>query len=137
MDSWQHKLKSFKIPDQMKLSVVSGQVDLGYHSSFFNDSKLSPKSIKVSVILERIIKMEGIPKNMLTLKSLSFPELLNKELATHVVVGVQHGSRIAITLDLELKEDQDRLNSSAELRTLAAKVASPEKRGYTNTNVHE
>ena len=79
--------------------------------------------------------MEGIPKNMLTLKSLSFPELLNKELATHVVVGVQHGSRIAITLDLELKEDQDRLTSSAELRTLAAKVASPEKRGYTNTEL--
>ncbi len=116
----------------MKLSVLSGQVDLGNNSSFFNDVKQSLKCIKVSIFLQKVSKVEGIPKHLLTLKSLDFPELLTKDLATHVVVGVQHGRCATINLELELKEEQDRMSSLAELRTLAAKVASPEKRSYTN-----
>ncbi len=124
MESWSHKLKSLNVPEQMRLSVLTELVDLKRFGNFFKEEKEYQRSIKLSIILEKPIRLEGIPKHLLAIKSLDFPEMLSKEQeATHVIVGVQNGRRAMINMEMELKEDQEPLSCLGELKTLARKVS--------------
>ena len=119
METWSHKLKGLNVPEQMKLSVLTELVDLKRFTNFFNEEKESQRSIKLSILLEKPISLEGIPKHLLAIKSLDFPELLSKEQATHVIVGVQNGRRAIINMEMDLKEDQEPFSCLGELKTLA------------------
>ena len=109
----------------MKVSVVAGQPDLGAWKTFFNEEKESQNSVKVSIIIEDSVEKQGLPQHLLTVKHIDYPEILNKNIATHVIVGVQIARRIIISCEIRLKEEQDRNQALADLKFFAKKMTMP------------
>ena len=72
MDSWSHKLKSLRVPEQMRLRVLTNLVDLKKFAAFFNEEKESQMSSKLSMVFEKKSNLEGLPKHLLAIKSLDF-----------------------------------------------------------------
>ena len=109
----------------MKVSVVAGQPDLGAWKTFFNEEKESQNSVKVSIIIEDSVEKQGLPQHLLTVKHIDYPEILNKNIATHVIVGVQIARRIIISCEIRLNEEQDRNQALADLKFFAMKMTMP------------
>ena len=99
-------------------------VDLKSFGKFFTEEKQSQKHVKVTIVLEKSLKLESLPKHLITINTIENQDVLSKGYATHVVVGAQYGKRAIVSLVLKLNENQDKLITLEELRNLAVSVVN-------------
>jgi hypothetical protein len=115
-DTIQAKSSSLRIDDDMKLSVMSGMVDLKGAAEFFCDRNYSEEKCRVFFQCTSTTHNDELTMN--DLGDIQFPYLLNGQEVTHVVTGLDYGANVFLVFDRSIGEGEamDKISASMEAK---------------------
>lgn len=99
LNTIEEKMSILDVRAEAKLSLMLGRIEVSGSAKFFNDKKHSSRSVKVS--LANLVKSEYEQINLSgrTLRRLIDVDMLKVIDATHVVVGIQWGGNVFISVE--------------------------------------
>ena len=104
-DSLQDKCSSLGIEDDLKLSLMSGMVDVKGAAEFWGDRKSSERQCRVTLLCKLITHFELLARD--ELGDVENPDLLlSNPDATHIVTGLVYGSNTFFVFDRFLKDGE-------------------------------
>ncbi|KAJ6223142.1 hypothetical protein RDWZM_001687 [Blomia tropicalis] len=99
MDTLSEKFRVMDISGELKVSILSGLFKLQGSGRYFKDTKKSYKSAKASLIQSISTEYEEISITDKNIKTLVNMDVLEQIDATHVVVGIQWGGKVLISVE--------------------------------------
>lgn len=127
LNTLDEKLSALSVAAELKISVLCGLIQVGGSGKFVNDKKHSSKSVQVSLAANMLTEYEHVDFTNKNERKLIDMDILAEVDATHVVVGVQWGGNVFISVEdsnYEGSEYQSVQGSlSAKLEMLFASVS--------------
>lgn len=102
------KLQSLDVQAGFKLSVLSGLIEVSGSGRYVKDTQRSTKSAKVSVANFVMTEYEQFDVAGIDARKLINLDILAKIDATHVVVGIQWGGNVIVSVEDYNTEDKDK-----------------------------
>ena len=104
-DSFNQKALHLGADDDLQLSLLSGLMQAEGAAQVLYDHKTSKNMSRVTVNYKSISTFEQLTMDQLGM--VEFPEVFEKDMATHVVTGVMYGAEAFFIFDQEVGKDQD------------------------------
>ena len=127
INTLEEKFRTMDIQAELKLSIMGGLFSLDGSGKFFKDTKRSAKSAKASLISSFSTEYEQISITSTEIRNLIDQDALEQIEATHVVVGIQWGGNVFISVEDNNYNDQDKQvvegNLNAKLQMIAAQIS--------------
>lgn len=121
------KLESLDVQAGLKLSVMFGFVEISGSGQYIKDKQQSSKSAKVSVANLVITEFEQIDFASVDGRKYIDLDILEKLDATHVVVGIQWGGNVIVSVEDFNSENKDKEvikgSLSGKLKALVATIS--------------
>ncbi|XP_035382086.1 verrucotoxin subunit beta-like isoform X2 [Electrophorus electricus] len=114
-DSLEDKAASMNICGSLKLSVLSGKVNVEGSAKYFNDNKKSTKQSRITLKYHVSTQFKQLTMDHLDHKNFKYTEVLNGEkdendVATHVVTAVLYGADAFFVFSRDLDSNEDKTN---------------------------
>ena len=124
-DTFWEKTSHLGVGTSMKLSLLSGMVNVDGAAKFLNDQKSSKKQVRVSLMYNSTTTFEQLRIN--ELGNFEFKDVIDKDTATHVVTGIIYGADAFFVFDRGVEDNE---NSKKVHEALKEKVGKlPDKIG--------
>ena len=127
VNTLEEKFRTLDIQAELKLSIMGGLFDLEGSGKFFKDTKRSGKSAKASLVSSFSTEYEQMSITGTEVRNLVDLDALEQIDATHVVVGIQWGGNVIISVEDTNYDDQDQQkiegNMQAQLQMLATQIS--------------
>ncbi|CAG2165607.1 unnamed protein product [Oppiella nova] len=116
LNTYKEKFNTLDITAEIKLSMLTGLIKLEGSAKFFNDKKQSYRSAKASLIHSMTTCYDHIVIHNTELKPMIDLDVLEQIDATHVVVGIQWGGNVFISIEDTNSDEQDNTKVEGNLR---------------------
>lgn len=119
-DSLQSKSSTLGVNGSLSLSILSGKVNVEGSGNYLKENKTSTKQERVTLMYKETKLFKQL--SMHQLKKVTYPQVINKGLATHVVTGILYGAQAFFMFDREVSEDENQQDIHADLVIMAKKI---------------
>jgi len=127
INTFEEKFRTMDISASIQLSMLGGLIKLKGSGKYFADTKSSAKSAKLTLVQSISTRYEKFSPTDDRLRAVLNTDVLTQVNATHVVVGIQRGGNVVITVEDMNKDNSDRQsiegNLSAAIKTLYANIS--------------
>lgn len=141
MNTLEEKLTTLNVQAELKLSVLGGLVQVSGSGKFLSDKKHSSRSVQVSLAASMLTEVESVDFTNKDEKRLIDMDVLEEIDATHVVVGIQWGGNVFISVEDSNYEGSDQQtvagSLSAKLEMLFASVSASGEVSVSDTLINE
>ena len=100
------KTNALDIEAGMKLSFLSGLVNVEGAAKYLSDSKTSKQQSRVVLKYETTTELKQLTMEHLGTGKIQSPEVFNTDIATDVVVGILYGAKAFMVFDKEVSKDE-------------------------------
>ena len=101
------KANALNIKGDLKLSVLLGLVTVEGAAKYLNDAKTSNRQSRVVLKYETKTKLKQLTMEHLGTGKIQYPEVLETDIATDVVVGILYGARAFMIFDQDVLKDDN------------------------------
>ena len=122
--SLKEKLENLNIKGELKLSILSGMVELSGAAKYLSHEKTSFRSVESSLLYKLTTVYERLELYNTELKSYISDDALRQTTATHVVIGIYYGANCAITATDEYSESKEQKEVEGNLKAHLEKLKS-------------
>jgi len=120
--SLKEKLENLDIKGELKLSILSGMVELRGSAKYLNHEKTSYKSVESSLLYKLSTVYERLELYNTELKSYISDDALRQTTATHVVIQIYYGANCAITVTDKNSESKEQNEVEGNLKVHLEKL---------------
>ncbi|XP_056374790.1 neoverrucotoxin subunit alpha-like [Hyla sarda] len=131
-DSFYDKSSALDLSGELKISVLSGMVNVGGSGKFLNDTKESKKQARVTLKYKRTTRFDQLSMKHLSYKNITYKEVFSKKIATHVVTGILYGAQAFFIFDQKVTNSEEVKDVQGKLEGMVMKIG--ELRGDVNVN---
>ncbi|XP_076854978.1 neoverrucotoxin subunit beta-like [Brachyhypopomus gauderio] len=116
-DGFEDKAAYMDISGSLKLSVMSGKVNVEGSAKYLNDNKKSTKQSSFTLTYHVTTQFEQLTMDHFANKKLKYTEVFDSDLATHVVTAVLYGANAFFVFNryLDSNEDKTEIEGSIKL----------------------
>ena len=107
LNTFEEKFQNLDVSAEMKLSILGGLIELKGSGRFFKDTKRSAKSAKASLVQTFSTAFDQISISSTSVKQSIDLDVLAQIDATHVVVGIQWGGHVFVSVEDVNADNQD------------------------------
>ncbi|CAB4014712.1 uncharacterized protein LOC110055875 isoform X2 [Paramuricea clavata] len=100
------KASALNIEASLKLSFLSGLVNVEGAAKYLNDTKTSKRQSRVVLKYETTTELKQLTMEHLGTGKIQYPEVFETDIATDVVVGILYGAKAFMVFDKELSKDE-------------------------------
>ena len=112
----QHKNDPLEIKGEIKLNIMCGLIkSLSGWAAHFYDKVSSSTQARIILSYHQETFFEQLTMNQLDFKSIEYPEILDKDIATHVVTGIEWGVNVAFIFNKQTTSEQNKTALEAQL----------------------
>ena len=104
-DTIQRKSSSLDLEGDLKLSFLSGLFEVNGAAKFINDKQSSEQQSRVTLKYSCTTRFEQL--TMESLGSIQYPQVLDDQQATHMVIGVTYGSEAFFVFDRTVSKNEN------------------------------
>ena len=117
-NTFKEKFDNFDISAELRVSILSGMLELEGSGKYFKDKKKIEKSTKVSLIQSFSTVVQSISFTDERIKELVDINMLTRlsNLATHVVAKIQWGGKVCISVEDTNFEDKEKQEIEGSLK---------------------
>ncbi|XP_056374791.1 stonustoxin subunit alpha-like [Hyla sarda] len=131
-DSFYDKSSALDLSGELKISVLSGMVNVGGSGKFLNDTKESKKQARVTLKYKRTTRFDQLSMKHLSYKNITYKEVFSKKIATHVVTGILYGAQAFFIFDQKVTNSEEVKDVQGKLTGMVMKIG--ELRGDVRMN---
>ncbi|CAF3105464.1 unnamed protein product, partial [Rotaria sp. Silwood2] len=91
----------------MKLSILSGLVDVSGSAKYVNDRKMTKRLERVTLKYSTTLRFEQLSMSHLDKKKMIHTDVLDQDVATHVVIGIVYGADAFFVFNRESSQNED------------------------------
>lgn len=121
-DSIEEKSHLLNIDGSLKLSLLSGLVNVRGAAKYLNDTKKSFKQQRLTLHYNSTTMFEELTMNHLASGNIAHYEAFDNDAATHVVTAVLYGANACFVFDREVSSDEDKTNIDGEVKAAFDKL---------------
>ncbi|XP_047665314.1 uncharacterized protein LOC113640201 [Tachysurus fulvidraco] len=139
-DTIEEKSKQLKVDGELKLSLLSGIVNVSGAARYFNDTKKSFIQQRLTLHYKTTNKFEHLTMTHLAQGQIHHHELFDHDIATHVVVAVLYGADAYFVFDKEMNLSDETKDVQGDVKIAADKLkflCSAGAQVELNMNEHE
>ncbi|KAJ1134736.1 hypothetical protein NDU88_001183 [Pleurodeles waltl] len=135
-DSLEDKASVLDISASVKASFLGGLVKVGGAAKYLKDTKTSKQKARVTLQYSTTTKFEQLTMEKLGPHNITYPEVFDHDLATHVVTGVLYGAQAFFIFDREFSSSDSKQEVHGDLTVAVKKIPtfSIEGKGKVNIN---
>ncbi|KAM4687430.1 uncharacterized protein O3C94_005965 [Discoglossus pictus] len=116
------KSSALKISASLKVSFLSGLINVGGSATYLNDVKSSRNQARVTLKYSRTTRFEQLSMDHLSTDNMTYHDVFDKGTATHVVTGILYGAQAFFIFDQEVSPSDNTLNVQGNLQTMIWKI---------------
>ena len=115
--------KSFglDLDSNLALNILGGLVDVSGSAKFLLDRTKSSRQARVSLVYKCTTRFEKLPKDIF-LKESIHKEVIEKQLATHVVTGILYGVDAVFVFDQDAKKKSNVMDVRSHLQGAVSRI---------------
>ncbi|XP_065150998.1 uncharacterized protein [Paramisgurnus dabryanus] len=121
-DSIEEKSKLLNISGSLKLSVLGGLINVSGAAKYLKDTKKSLKQQRLTLHYHSTTKFEELTMNHLAPKNITHFQMLDNDIATHVVTAILYGANANFVFDREVSSDEDTKTIEGEVKAAFDKL---------------
>ncbi|XP_057180141.1 verrucotoxin subunit beta-like isoform X1 [Triplophysa rosa] len=121
-DSIEEKSHLLNIDGSLKLSLLSGLVNVRGAAKYLSDTKKSFKQQRLTLHYHSTTKFEELTMNHLASGNITHYEAFDNDTATHVVTAVLYGANACFVFDREVSSDEDKTTVDGEVKATFDKL---------------
>uniref|UniRef100_A0A8C2D5C0 SNTX thioredoxin-like domain-containing protein n=1 Tax=Cyprinus carpio TaxID=7962 RepID=A0A8C2D5C0_CYPCA len=121
-DSIEEKSHLLNIDGCLKLSLLSGLINVSGAAKYLSDTKKSFKQQRLTLHYHSTTKFEELTMNHLASGNIAHYEVFDNDTATHVVTAVLYGADACFVFDREVASDEDKSKVEGELKAVFDKL---------------
>ncbi|KAA0716674.1 Stonustoxin subunit beta [Triplophysa tibetana] len=121
-DSIEEKSNSLNIDGSLKLSLLSGLINVSGAAKYLSDTKKSFKQQRLTLHYHSTTKFEELTMNHLASGNIAHYEAFDNDAATHVVTAVLYGANACFVFDREVSSDEDKTTIEGEVKATFDKL---------------
>ncbi|KAM4696218.1 stonustoxin subunit alpha-like [Rhinophrynus dorsalis] len=121
-DSISDKTTALKITASIKASVLCGLITVGGSAAYLHDTKKYKSQARVTLQYSRTTRFEELSMNHLGSHNITFNDMLDQGMATHVVVGILYGARAFFIFDQKVSSTEKIDDIQATLSSSITKI---------------
>ncbi|XP_026066531.1 uncharacterized protein LOC113048846 isoform X2 [Carassius auratus] len=121
-DSIEEKSHLLNIDGCLKLSLLSGLINVSGAAKYLSDTKKSFKQQRLTLHYHSTTKFEELTMNHLASGNIAHYEVFDNDTATHVVTAVLYGADACFVFDREVASDEDKSTAEGELKAAFDKL---------------
>lgn len=117
-------LNKLNVEGSMKLSLMAGLVKVDGSAKYLNQTKTDSRTVRVTLMFNVKTKQQHLQVSMADLCNYFTPDALENPNATHCVIGITWGARVAATFEeiLDSSEAADELQGQLSASLIKATV---------------
>ncbi|KAK2871445.1 hypothetical protein Q8A67_023972 [Cirrhinus molitorella] len=131
-DSIEEKSHLLNIDGCLKLSFLSGTVNISGAAKYLSDTKKSFKQQRLTLHYHSTTKFEALAMNHLASGNIAHSEVFDHDTATHVVTAVLYGADACFVFDREVSSDEDKSTVEGEVKAAFEKLKGISASGEIN-----
>ena len=105
-DTIEDKTSALNIEGSIKLSLLGGLVNIQGAAKYLDDRKTSSHHSRVVLKYETTTELKQLTMEHLGPGKVQYPEVLDQDIATDVVVGILYGAEAFLIFDQEVSKDE-------------------------------
>ncbi|KAJ1195938.1 hypothetical protein NDU88_005203 [Pleurodeles waltl] len=121
-DSIEDKTSALNMSASLKASILGGMVELEGAAKYVTEGKTSKKQARVTLQYSTTTKFEQLTMTQLGHRNISYPEIFDHNMATHVVTAVQYGAQAFFVFDREVSSSEKMKDVQGELKGAVDKI---------------
>uniref|UniRef100_A0A667ZBE7 SNTX thioredoxin-like domain-containing protein n=1 Tax=Myripristis murdjan TaxID=586833 RepID=A0A667ZBE7_9TELE len=121
-ESLEDKSSALNVQASLKISFLSGLVEVGGSAKYLKDNKISKNQARVTLTYKTTTKFQELSMKHLGSGKVKHQCVFDKGLATHVVTGILYGAQAFFVFDHEVSEKEDHQDIEGSLKTMVKKI---------------
>ncbi|RXN29631.1 stonustoxin subunit beta-like protein [Labeo rohita] len=121
-DSIEEKSHLLNIDGYLKLSLLSGLINVRGAAKYLSDTKKSFRQQRLTLHYHSTTKFEELTMNHLASGNIAHYEAFDNDTATHVVTAVLYGANACFVFDREVASDEDKSTVEGEVKAAFDKL---------------
>ncbi|XP_078075282.1 neoverrucotoxin subunit alpha-like [Mustelus asterias] len=106
-DSIEEKTSALDIVGSLKASVITGLMKLDGSAKYLNDIKRSKQQARVTLQYRTTTRFEQLTMSHLGRQNVTYPDVFDQGIATHVVTAVLYGAQAFFVFDQEIPSTEN------------------------------
>ncbi|XP_040290003.1 neoverrucotoxin subunit alpha-like [Bufo bufo] len=123
-DAVSDKSSALNVSGELKISLWSGMVEVAGSGKYFTDTKESKKQSRVTLKYLRTTRFDQLGMNHLCPKNITYKDVLEKGIATHVVTGILYGAQAFFIFDKKVSASKTNKDVQGQLKGMVTKIAN-------------
>ncbi|KAK8735371.1 hypothetical protein OTU49_005639 [Cherax quadricarinatus] len=107
-DSMEEKVSAFDVNSSLKLSLVSGMVEVSRSGKYLENKKYSDKQERITVHYKCTTRSEYMTMDQLGPGKVQYPDIIDEETATHVVTEILYGAHAFFVFERDCCSSHDK-----------------------------
>ncbi|XP_044148989.1 neoverrucotoxin subunit alpha-like [Bufo gargarizans] len=123
-DTVSGKSSALDVSGELKLSLWSGMVQVGGSGKYFTDTKESKKQARVTLKYLRTTRFDQLGMNHLCQKNITYKDVLDKGIATHVVTAILYGAQAFFIFDKKISNAETTKDVKGKITGMVMKIGN-------------
>ncbi|KAJ8362856.1 hypothetical protein SKAU_G00116870 [Synaphobranchus kaupii] len=129
-DSFSEKTKLMDVSASLKASFLAGLVEVGGSADYLSDKMSSMKQCRVTMQYKQTTEYKQL--TMTQLGHVTYPDVFDQKIATHVVTAVLYGAEAFMVFDQTASNENDKQDIKGNMDVMIKKIPSVEISGSGN-----
>ncbi|XP_028397352.1 uncharacterized protein LOC114521140 [Dendronephthya gigantea] len=131
------KTSALDIEASLKLSFLSGLVNVEGAAKYLNDTKTSKHQCRVVLKYETTTELKQLTMEHLGKGKIQYPEVFDTDMATDVVVGILYGAKAFMVFDKEVSKNESVKEVHGNMDVLVKSLAGISVDGHGSVDITE
>ena len=131
------KASALNIEASLKLSFLSGLLNVEGAAKYLNDTKTSKRQSRVVLKFETTTELKQLTMEHLGTGKIQYPEVFDSDIATDVVVGILYGAKAFMVFDKEVSKDESLQEVHGNMEVLVKSLPGISIDGHGSVNITE
>ncbi|XP_063819148.1 neoverrucotoxin subunit beta-like [Pseudophryne corroboree] len=128
-DTVSDKSSALDVSVSIKASLLSGLIEVGGSALYLNDKKTSKNQARVTLKYSRTTRFEYLSMDHLGIQNMTFRDVFDKGMATHVVTGIIYGAQAFFIFDREVSTSESTKQIQENLQVMVRNIPSITTKG--------
>ncbi|KAJ8362850.1 hypothetical protein SKAU_G00116810 [Synaphobranchus kaupii] len=132
-DSFSEKTKLMDVSASLKASFLAGLVEVGGSGSYLRDKMSSMQQCRVTMQYKQTTEFKQL--TMTQLGHVTYPDVFDQKIATHVVTAVLYGAEAFMVFDQMALNEKDKQDIQGNMDVMIKKIPEVEISGSGNVSL--
>ncbi|XP_062392824.1 uncharacterized protein LOC134080409 [Sardina pilchardus] len=121
-ESIEDKSSALNLETSLRASFLSGLVQVQGSAKYLNDERTSKNQARVTLTYKTTTQFQELSMNHLGSDNIKHQNVLDKNIATHVVTGIQYGAQAFFIFDREVCEEENNQDIQGNMKVMINKI---------------